>query len=135
MKEVVKMGLILKKVLKSAGVFVPEGAVNVFLRVPKSFLSAPYELQDDAVVLGEVLGVEEVGGAFEADELIGKEIELVLRQGYLGSDDWLHFSRNSWPLLRDYGIFPDYFQITVILKEIRIDGKTIPIYPKRDVVA
>ena len=129
------MGLILKKVLKSGGVFVPVGAVDIFLRVPKSLLSAPYELQDDAVVLGDILGVEEVGGEFEADEMIGKEIELVLRQGYLGSDDWLHFSRNSWPLLRDYGIFPDYFQIAVILKEIRIDGKTIPIYPKRDVMA
>ncbi|MEA3281364.1 MAG: hypothetical protein U9Q68_02225 [Euryarchaeota archaeon] len=135
MKAPIKMGLILKKVLHSGGVFVPEGAVNIFLSVPKSFLSAPYELQDDAVVLGEVLGVEEVGGEFEADEMIGKGIELVLRQGYLGSDDWLHFSRNSWPLLRDYGIFPDYFRITVILKEIRIAGKTIPIYPKRDVMA
>jgi len=128
------MGLILERMLKSEGVFVPEGAVNIFLRVPKSFLSAPYELQDNAVVLGEILGVEEVGREFEADEMIGKEIEFVLRQGYLGSDDWLHFSRNSWPLLRDYGIFPDYFQITVVLKEIRTDGETIPIYPKRDVV-
>ena len=132
MKAVIGMGLILKKVLKSGGVFVPVGAVDIFLRVPKSLLSAPYELQDDAVVLGDILGVEEVGGAFEADEMIGKETQFVLRQGYLGSDDWLHFSRNSWPLLRDYGIFPDYFQITVILKEIRIDGETIPIYPKRD---
>jgi len=114
---------------------VPEGAVNMFLRVPKSFLSSPCELQDDAAVLGEIVGVEEVGGAFEADELIGKVIRFLLRQGYLGSDDWLHFSRNSWPLLRDYGILPDYFQIAVILKEIRIDGKIIPIYPKRDVTA
>ena len=129
------MGSILKRVLKSEGVFVPEGAVNIFLRVPQNFLSAPYELQDNAVVPGEILGVEEVGGEFEADEMIGKETRFVLRRGYLGSYDWLHFSRNSWPLLRDYGIFPDYFQITVILKEIRIDGKTIPIYPKRDVMA
>jgi len=129
------MGLILKRVLRGEGVFVPEGAVNIFLRVPKSFLSEPYELQDDAVVLGEIMGIEGIGEEFEADELIGKGIEFVLRQGYLGSDDWLHFSRNSWPLLRDYGIFPDYFQITVILKETRIDEKTIPIYPKRDVMA
>jgi hypothetical protein len=134
-KEALKMGLILKKVLKSGGIFVPEGAVNIFLRVPKSLLSVPYELKDDAVILGEIMGIEGVGEEFEADEMIGKEIELILRQGYLGSDDWLHFSRKSWPLLRDYGIFPDYFQVTVILKEIRIDGKTIPIYPKRDVMA
>ncbi len=129
------MGLILKRVLKGEGVFVPEGAVNIFLRVPKNFLSSPYELQDNAVVLGEIMEIEEVGGAFEADEMIGKELEFVLSRSYIGSDDWLYFSRNSWPLLRDYGIFPDYFQITVILKEIRIDEETIPIYPKRNVMA
>ena len=129
------MGLILKRVLESGGIFVPVGAVNMFLRVPKSFLSAPYELQDDAVVLGEISGVEEVGGAFEADEIVGKETEFVLRQGYLGSDDWLYFSRNSWPLLRDYGILPEHFIITVSLNEIRTDKETVAIYPKRDVMA
>ena len=51
------MGSILKRVLKSRRAFVPEGAVNTLLRVPKSFLPEPYELQDDVVVLGEILGL------------------------------------------------------------------------------
>ena len=129
------MGLILKGTLESRGIVVPEGAVNIFLYVPKDRLSELYELQDDVVILGEILEIEEIGKEFkEADEMVGKEIEFVVHLGALGSYDGLYLSRDSWPLLRDYGIFPDYFMIKVILKEIRSDEETIPIYPKRDVV-
>ncbi len=129
------MGLILKTILTSKSIYVPERAVNVVLTVPKNFLSEPYELQDDAVIHGEILEIEEIGKEFKADEIIGKEIELILRLGYIGYDDWLYFSRDSWPLLRDYGILPEHFIITVSLKEIRTDEETVEIYPKRDVVA
>jgi len=128
------MGLILKTILTSKSIYVPERAVNVVLTVPKNFLSEPYELQDDAVIHGEILEIEEIGKEFKADEIIGKEIELILRLGYIGYDDWLYFSRDSWPLLRDYGILPEHFIITVSLKEIRTDEETVEIYPKRDVV-
>ncbi|RJS71009.1 hypothetical protein CW696_05025 [ANME-2 cluster archaeon] len=128
------MGLILKTILTSKSIYVPERAVNVVLTVPKKFLSEPYELQDDAVIHGEILEIEEIGKEFKADEIIGKEIELILRLGYIGYDDWLYFSRDSWPLLRDYGILPEHFIITVSLKEIRTDEETVEIYPKRDVV-
>lgn len=71
------MGLILEAALHSNGISVPERAVNVFLYVQKDHLSKPYELQDGAAVLGEILEV----------------------------------------------------------KEIRFDGETVAIYPKRDVAA
>ncbi len=129
------MGLILKGILKSRGIIVPEGAVDIFLYVPKDCLSEPYELQDDAVIHGEISEIEEIGKEFKADEIIGEEIDLILRLGYLGYDDWLYISRDSWPLLRDYGILPEHFTITVSLKEIRTDEETVAIYPKRDVVA
>lgn len=128
------MGLILKRTLESRGIIVPAGAVNIFLYVPKDRLSEPYELQENAVILGEILEIKEIGKEFKADEMVGKEIEFVFHLGALGSYDWLYFSRDSWPLLRDYGILSEDFIITVILKEIRTDGETIPIYPKRDVV-
>ena len=77
------MGLILKTILTSKSIYVPERAVNVVLTVPKKFLSEPYELQDDAVIHGEILEIEEIGKEFKADEIIGKEIELILRLGYI----------------------------------------------------
>ena len=129
------MGLILKTILTSRSIRAPERAVNVVLYVPKDHLSEPYELQDDAVIRGEILEIEEIGKEFKADEIIGKEIELILQLGYIGYDDWLYFSRESWPLLRDYGILPEHFIITVRLKEIRTDEETVEIYPKRDVMA
>ena len=128
------MGLILKGKLESKGIIVPEGAVDIFLYVPKDHLSEPYELQDDAVIHGAISAIEEIGKEFKADEIIGEEIDFIVRVGYLGYSDWLYISRDSWPLLRDYGILSEDFIITVILKEIRTDGETIPIYPKRDVV-
>ena len=128
------MGLILKGILKSRGIIVPEGAVDIFLYVPKDRLSELYELQDGAVIHGDISAIEEIGKEFKADEIIGEEIDFILRVGYLGYDDWLYFSRDSWPLLRDYGILPEHFIITVSLKEIRTDKETVAIYPKRDVV-
>jgi len=128
------MGLILKTILKSGGIIVPEGAVDIFLYVPKDRLSEPYELQDGAVIHGEISTIEEIGKEFKADEIIGEEIDFILRLGYIGYEDWLYFSRDSWPFLRDYGILPEHFIITVSLKEIRTDKETVAIYPKRDVV-
>ena len=126
--------MILRAILTDEGIAVPEHAVNISLLVPKDHLSTPYELHDDAIIHGEILEIEEIGKEFKADELIGREIEFKLQLGYLGYHDWLYFSKDSWPLLRDYGILPGQFEITVRLKEIGIDGKTVAIYPKRDVV-
>ena len=128
------MGLVLKTILTSKSIRVPERAVNVVLHVPKDHLSEPYELQDDAVIHGEISAIEEIGKEFKADEVIGEEIDFILRLGYIGYEDWLYFSRDSWPFLRDYGILPEHFIITVSLKEIRTDKETVAIYPKRDVV-
>ncbi len=128
------MGLILKGTLKSMGIIVPEGAVDISLYVPRDRLSEPYELHDDAVIRGEISAIEEIGKEFKADEIIGEGIDFILHLGYIGYGDWLYISRDSWPLLRDYGILPKHFIITVRLEEIRTDKETIPIYPKRDVV-
>lgn len=67
-------------------------------------------------------------------ELLNKEIKFVLRVSIVGNIDQLFVSKDSWPLLRDYGIIPEDHGLKVRLKRMLIDQETIEIYPKRDLV-
>ena len=134
------MGLILEDILKEETIrsMVPEGAMSVYLLVPKRSLSMPYELVDDSVVTGEIREIKTwpEGVTDEAaHEIVGREIEFVLRLTHLGNFDDLFILKKSWPLLRDYGILAGQYRIKIILKEAKFDGEGVKkIYPKRDLV-
>lgn len=116
-------------------------AVRVFLRVPKRLLSEPYELGDGAAVSGEILEVkkwlssptEEEVSVFR--ELAGKSVEFALLTQILGTEDHLYLTRETWSLLRDYGILPEDYVLRVKLVKAEYEGKELDIYPKRSVSA
>lgn len=134
------MALILKRWLLSGSLLVPEGAVDAYLVVPKSKLSTPYNLPANSILIGKITGIERVGGGLSEEEkevaqkIIGNTIEFILLVLLLGTNDILHITNNSWPILRDYGILPMEYAIEVRLKEAKFDEKSVEIYPGRDIV-
>jgi len=134
------MGLILEDILKeeTIGSLVPKDATGAYLSVPRRSLSVPYELLDETVVTGEIREIKTwpEGVTDEAArEIVGMEIEFVLRLTHLGNFDDLFILKKSWPLLRDYGILPGQYKIKIILKEAKFGGEDVKkIYPKRDLV-
>ncbi len=117
----------------------PEGAVRACLEVRKVNLSQAYELEDGTIVSGEILAIKGGGLTEKEKEIIkeieGKEIDLILWVSALGSVDWLYISKNSWLIFRDYAILPGMgYTLKVKLREAKYEGKTVPIFPKRDVI-
>jgi len=119
----------------------PGRCVGVFLQVPRKYLSEIFNLAGLRCynVEGEILDIKKFFGELEKEELklrevIGKTIEFVLFPPLLGTYDHLYISEQSWPLFRDYGIFPEEYVLRVKLLRIKLNEETLEIYPKRDVV-
>ena len=117
----------------------PERAVRACLEVRKINLSQAYELPDGTIVTGEILEIKGGGLTDKEKEIVkeieGRGIEFILWVSALGSVDWLYISKNSWLIFRDYAILPGMgFVIKVELREAKYEGKTVPIFPKRDVI-
>ncbi len=133
------MALMVKGQLYS-GVLPPLGATKAYIVVLKKYLSEPYELRDRTVLIGELVDVERLTGFgptkdpnLPLSELKGKSLKFILRLGLLGEYDELYISKDSWPLLRDYGILPGEYLLTVKITKAIVDNKEIEIYPKRDI--
>jgi len=108
-------------------------------RGKKINLSQAYELPDGTIVTGEILEIKGGGLTDKEKEIVkeieGRGIEFILWVSALGSVDWLYISKNSWLIFRDYAILPGMgFVIKVELREAKYEGKTVPIFPKRDVI-
>jgi hypothetical protein len=115
--------------------------VGVYLLIPKKFLSEPFNLTPTMyyAIEGEILDVRKFAGELEKEELklkelVGARVEFALLSATLGTYDYLFISEPSWPLLRDYGIFPEDHVLKVKLTRIKVKGEVVEIYPKRDVV-
>ena len=117
----------------------PERAVRACLEVRKINFSQAYELLDGTIVTGEILEIKGGGLTDKEKEIVkeieGKGIEFILWVSALGSVDWLYISKNSWLIFRDYAILPGMgYTLKVKLTEAKSEGKTVPIFPKRDVI-
>ena len=136
------MGLILKDLLFEMIGKPPEGATSNYLGVSKDYLSKPYKLPERAVISGKILEITKLTGMplnedekKGMEELRGKDLEFILSLSYAGTNDYLYISTDSWPILRDWGILPKYYYVSVNLIKAAYDGTVVDIYPKRDVQA
>jgi len=133
------MGLIIKGFLVTYALSPSEGAVGIGLQVQKRYLSAPYALPGGSSLKGTILEIAKLGKVSEEDtkaigQLTGKEVKFVVHTTWVGSD-YLLLSAQSWSILRDYAILPDeWYQFKIRLEEAEVDGKTVKLYPVRDLV-
>lgn len=134
------MALIVEELLMR-GIGLSGKYVGVYLQIPKERLSSQYNIPlfSSPIVVGEILEIKKqygelVGEELKLKELVGKRVEFILGVSLLGTYDFLYISEASWPLFRDYGVFPMEYRLKVRLMEIRSDSEVTQIYPKRDVV-
>ncbi|VUT27789.1 MAG: hypothetical protein SYNGOMJ08_00340 [Candidatus Syntrophoarchaeum sp. GoM_oil] len=135
MEIVINMGLIVENSIRSSLLLQPENAANAYLAVPSKYLSEAYELPEGSVITGEILGIMDLmgRGVEEAKNLINSTIIFVIMK-VLGTD-YLYISRDSWPLLREYGILPDDYKLRVKIISARVNEEEIKVYPKIEKVA
>ena len=101
------------------------------LRVPSSYLSEPYFLEDGDMVVGEILDVQDPGGE-SLKELAGKKIEFYLYK--MVKEDYLYITLNDWiNYFREYGLVKTFLLSVKLIKAVKKDGTEIPLYTKRDV--
>ena len=124
------MGLIVENFIMSAPYFQPENAVSAYLLVPSKYLSEAYELAEGSIIAGEILGITDLLGrdVEETEEVIGANILFVLVTAI--SNDYLFISKDSWPLLRDYGIVAEDYRLRVKITSAKVNEEEIEIYPK-----
>ena len=71
------------------------------------------------------------------EHVVGRTVRFYLTPALLTGYDNLYFDEDSWSILRDVGVFPHEYKLRVKLSKLIIEpeGKTIKLYPYRDVVA
>ncbi|MFB0523513.1 MAG: hypothetical protein ACETV1_07135 [Candidatus Bathyarchaeia archaeon] len=112
--------------------FVPKGASLFYVTVSSIYLSEPYELQDDIVLLGTVQQLRQESKEFE--HLKGKMLSFILKKAH--DSDYLHISKEDWNTgFRDWGlILPDYSLKIRLLDYIKNNLRT-PLYPNKELEA
>ncbi len=139
------MPLIVEDALRE-GVRLLEGVSPICISVNSKYLSRQYgpPILATCWVKGEILGVSKVSGTLSDEErkvfeeyVVGKTVRFYLSPGFLTPYDTLYFDENSWSILRDVGLFPSEYRLKVKLSKLIIEpeGKTINLYPYRDIVA
>ncbi len=89
---------------------------------------------------GTLVNVKKYGD-MSADErtaiasLAGEQLDFFVVTAILGYSDNFYFTDNSWPILRDVGLFSPQYRIVVRLTRLQIGDRTVDIYPQRDVAA
>jgi len=133
--------LLVRDVIKQ-GMPIP-GASNIYMIVDSRYLSGPFSIMifDDAVCYGEIVGISRVSKAetpSELKELKGRQVSMKVIPGVILGVDFLYFKKESWELLRDYGVIPNEYEVTVRISELE---KKTPVgkierhkvFPKREV--
>jgi len=134
------MGLLIEGVI-SRGFIFREGVSPYYLQVHKEKLSYPYGIHPgkSALVVGEIIEIKPRFRELTDEErklfqsLKGRRLEFHLECLYIGSYDYLYLTENSWKYVRDFGILPDEYVLTIRLTKIKINGKEMAIYPYRDI--
>ncbi|RLI83206.1 hypothetical protein DRP04_01975 [Archaeoglobales archaeon] len=135
------MGLIVRGTLQISGVY-PSGAVGIYMRVLRRYLSVPYKLITGTIITGEIMKVERIFSGrtpLSPTEVVSgleyNPIEFILSTYPLGDYDELYISESVWPELRDnYGIIPEEYVFQVKLTKAILEGEEIKIYPMKDII-
>lgn len=117
---------------------------RIHLRIPAKYLRETYGIITGTKVTGILVEVEYLDRTIsEADAqdistlneaLKGLELGLVYVQMSLGSYDRLYLDRETWTKIRDYGIIPYEYGLTLTLKTIVSDEESVEIFSRRDVI-
>ena len=137
------MPLLVETRLEELGVKPPEKAADLPLGfiIPGDLLSRPYGLREGDELIGRFIEVYELVNGFPmADEALrglwGTEAKFVVKP--LLSGDYIFLHRDTWPILRDYGVVvPGRYVLKVeITMAVKVrTGEEIKIYPRRTVRA
>ena len=135
------MPLLVRDIIKQ-GIPLPN-ASNIYITVDSKYLSVPFSILifDSAVCYGEIIDISRVLKAKtppELRELHGKRISMRIVPGVILGVDFLYFESESWSLLRDYGVIPNEYEITVKILQLEkrvACGKVekYDVFPKREV--
>ena len=139
------MPLIVKSVLRE-GIALRADITPMYISVENKYLSRQYQIRPLTSwwVKGEILRVNKITGMPSEEEkkvfeqyVVGKHVRLYLVPALLMPYDYLYFDSDSWAILRDAGVFPGEYELEVKLHELisEQEGKTIKLYPYRDVFA
>ncbi|VVB82335.1 Uncharacterised protein [uncultured archaeon] len=113
----------------SAGL--PKNAIGGYVFIDKNLLSVPYDIHKEVEVEGIIIeSTNRNGEVFK--ELNKTKITFIFIEGS-SSRDFLFISKDNWPNIRDYGVILGDSFISIKIEKIKVDGKEILIYPKRDV--
>lgn len=128
------MPLIIQKSVAKQGdlSLVPKDASLFYVSVPSIYLSEPYELPDDTMLLGLVQQLKQESKEFE--HLKGKMLTFVLKRA--PEFDCVHLSKSDWNSdFRDWGlILPDYSLKIKLLDYVKNNLRT-PLYPNKELDA
>jgi len=139
------MPLIIEDILRR-GASPQKGVSPMYISVYSKYLSRQYNLLPSTKywVEGEILGVSRVLDTLSDEEkeilekyVVGRSVKFYLIVGILIPYDHFYFDEDSWSILRDVGVFPDEYKLRVKLSKLIVEteGKTINLYPYRDVIA
>ena len=128
------MPLIIHKSIskQSDSSLVPKNASLFYVTVSPTYLSEPYELQDDMVLLGMIQQLKQESKEFE--HLKGTTSTFILKKAH--NSDCLHISKEDWNTgFRDWGlILPDYSLKIRLLDFVKSNLRT-PLYPNKELEA
>ena len=135
------MSLLVRDVIKQ-GMPIPD-ASNMYIIVDSKYISGPFSIMifDDAVCCGEIVGISRVSKTetpSELKELEGRQVSMKIIPGVILGVDFLYFKKESWGLLRDYGVIPNEYEVTIRILELEKKtpmGKIekYEVFPKREV--
>ena len=111
---------------------VPKDSSLFYVSESSIYLSEPYELQDDAILLGVLQQLKQ--GSKEFEHLKGKMLTFILKKA--PNLDCLHISKEDWNTgFRDWGlILPDYSLRMRLLDYMKNNLRT-PLYPNKELEA
>jgi len=129
------MALIIETTKLYTGTLSIEGYSSLRIVINSETLRIPYEIKGNKVkVYGKITGCfENSFGSFTPISNIPViESEFLLTPASLGLDS-LYISKDSWYKLREYGILPEKFYLTIYITDIEIDGNKVKVYSQRNV--
>lgn len=126
------MSLIIDMKTVYKGENAPAECSPVRITLEKKYLSLPYNLDSDDKIIGEVNGIYNRFGVPITTPGFKIAIMFKLFSANVTTDS-LYITKDTWAVLRDYGVIPDDTMIGVKIIEVESHGVKTKIYPHRDI--
>ena len=108
---------------------VPKDASLFYVSIPSAYLSEPYELQDDTILLGIVQQQKQESKEF--GHLKGKTLTFILKKA--PNSDCAHISKEDWNTgFRDWGLILPAYSLRIKLLDCVKNNLRTPLYPNKE---